>query len=78
MNEKERTLITSDDLVTDIILSDELPRMRQHLRVMADAYLLSEDEPHYRHNVFSTYMNLDNFLEKAELLRRKKDRAGIR
>jgi hypothetical protein len=58
--------VTPEQLISDIILSDEISTMRQHIRAMADSYLLSEDETDYRQKVFSTYMVLDTFLAKTE------------
>ena len=46
------------------------------LRAMADSYLLSEDENRYRHDVYSSYMSLDNLLEKIESELRKGRRAA--
>jgi hypothetical protein len=57
---------TPEELVKDIILSDELPRMRQHLREMADAFLLSDEDANYRREVYDTYANLDHFLARTE------------
>ena len=58
--------MTAEELVMDIIHSDELPVMRQHLREMADAFLLTDEDAEYRRKVFDTYANLDNFLAKTE------------
>jgi len=66
--------ITAEELVKDVILSDELPTMRQHLREMADAFLLTDEVGEYRHKVYCTYMNLDHFLAGAERLAKFQER----
>lgn len=66
MSEVKSTQITADDLVKDIIMSDQLPRMREHLREMADAFVLSDFDPVFRRTVYSTYYNLDHFLAQTE------------
>lgn len=66
MSEMKSTQITADDLVKDIIMSDQLPRMREHLREMADAFVLSDFDPVFRRTVYSTYYNLDHFLAQTE------------
>ena len=67
-------LITADKLVKDIIMSDELPTMRQHLREMADAFLLTDEDAETRRRVYDTYANLDHFLVKAEQYARSLER----
>lgn len=74
MSETINIQITADDLVKDIIMSDDLPTMRQHLRDMADAFLLSDEEGDFRKRVYSTYMNLDNFLARTEQYARQLER----
>lgn len=59
---------TAEGLLKDITTLSDLPVLRQHLRAMADSYLLSEDEAEYRKSVFESYIDLDNFLEKVESL----------
>lgn len=66
MSETENFQTTPEELVHDIILSDELPRMRQHLREMADAFLLSDEDANFRREVYATYANLDHFLARTE------------
>jgi hypothetical protein len=63
---EEEKVITPEDLVKDIIMSDQLPRMREHLREMADAFVLSDFDPTFRRLVYSTYYNLDHFLAQTE------------
>lgn len=64
----------ADQIIEDLILTDEMPRMRMHLRSMADSYLLAEDEASYRHNVWDTYKALDILLARIENLKRDKER----
>jgi hypothetical protein len=59
--------VTPEQLVADIILSDELPTMRQHLREMAEAFLLTDEDAETRHRVYGTYANLDRFLARTEV-----------
>jgi hypothetical protein len=66
MSETINIQITAEDLVKDIIMSDQLPRMREHLREMADAFVLSDFDPVFRRTVYSTYYNLDHFLAQTE------------
>jgi hypothetical protein len=60
--------LSPEEILNDVIHSDDPQRLRQHLRCMADAYLLTEDEAGYRHSVFATYMVLDAMLSKIEKL----------
>ena len=64
----------ADQIIEDLILTDEMPRMRMHLRSMADSYLLAEDEASYRHGVWGSYMALDILLARIENLKREKER----
>ena len=64
----------ADQIIEDLILTDEMPRMRMHLRSMADSYLLAEDEASYRHGVWDTYKALDILLARIENLKREKER----
>jgi hypothetical protein len=68
---------TSEQIVEGLLRADELPTMRQHLRVMADTYLLQEDESHYRRQVFESYMALDIMLKKVEMLSPKRERRDV-
>ena len=66
--------VAATEILHDITLSDEIKNMRQHLREMADYYLLeTEDSSSYKHSVYSTYMILDNFLTKVEEYRKKEE-----
>lgn len=58
--------ISAESIIQDLILTDDLKKMRCHLRDLADSYLLSEDDPAYRRSVYSTYMALDTLLLKIE------------
>lgn len=64
------------NLINTLLVVDDPTLLRQHLRAMADSYLLSEDENRYRHDVYSSYMALDNLLEKIEIELRKERRAA--
>lgn len=66
--------LTPDELVADIIKSDELPIMRQHLREMADAFLLTDEDAEYRRRVYCTYANLDHFLSRTESFVKSQER----
>lgn len=59
--------VTPEQLVADIILSDELPTMKQPLREMAEAFLLTDEDAETRHKVYGTYANLDHFLARTEV-----------
>ena len=60
--------ITAETILNDLVTTDEISRMRQHLRDMLDAYLLDEDDSKYRHDIYSTYMALDILLTRIENL----------
>ena len=54
--------ISANEVIERLIMSDDLTNMRQNLRAMADAYLLSEDDTRFRQEVYSTYQDLDRIL----------------
>lgn len=57
--------ISAEAIIYDLVSTDEIPRMRQHLRDMLDSYLLSEDEASFRRGIYGTYLALDNLLVKS-------------
>jgi hypothetical protein len=61
-------VITPESLLQDIMTLSDLSTLRQHLRAMADAYVLSDDEGTYRKPVYCSYIELDNFLVNVESL----------
>jgi hypothetical protein len=69
-------LLSPNKIIDDLILSDDLPKMRCHLREMADAYILSEDDPNYRRSVYATYQVLDILLSRVEKITNKDRRAA--
>lgn len=58
--------LTPDQLISDILLSDEPKKLRHDLREMMDVYLLEEDESKFRYSVYASFMGMDSFLEKLE------------
>ena len=62
--------VTPEQLISDILLSDEPLNLRQHLTDMAFAYMLDEDERKCKMDVFATYKVLDTFLSKVEKIAR--------
>jgi hypothetical protein len=65
---------TSDQIIKDLLLTDDITRMRQHLLSMAESYVLSEDEQKYRRDVYSTYKALDIMLSKVEKINAKSEK----
>ena len=50
------------EIIEGLLLTNEPNTLRNHLRMMIDSYLLSEDEAKYRDQVYNTYRNLDHAL----------------
>lgn len=67
-------IMDSDQIIDELLVTDEMPRLRMLLRSMADSYLLAEDEASYRHSVWDCYKALDTLLERVEQLKREKER----
>ena len=55
--------ISPEQILNDLLDTDEISRMRQHLRDMIDAYLLSEDEHDYPEQVYTTFQTIDELLK---------------
>lgn len=69
---------TAEEIITDLILSDNLLRMRCHLKEMMEAYLLDEDDRNFRNGALMTYKALDLLLVRAESLKCDKERRALR
>ena len=63
---------TPEEIIRDLVTTDETSRMRQHLRDMLDSYLLSEDESIFRKEIYGTYLALDTLLCKSDRLNKTK------
>jgi hypothetical protein len=68
---------TAEEIITDLILSDNLLRMRCHLKEMMEAYLLDEDDRNFRNGALMTYKALDLLLVRAESLKCDKERRAV-
>lgn len=60
--------ISAETILNDLLTTDEIARMRQHLRIMLDSYLLGEDDRRSREQVYGTYLAFDFMLCKSEYL----------
>jgi len=66
-NEANReSVATPEEIISRLISSGDLLEMRKHLREMIDTYLLLENEPKYRNDVYFTFVYLDNCLRSCE------------
>jgi len=66
--------ISAEQIIYDLVTTDEASRMRQHLRDMLDAFLLPEDESRERKEVYGTYLALDRLIQRSALIQER--RAG--
>jgi len=69
-------LLSPEQILNDLMISDDLPAMRNNLREMMEQYLLREDDARYRHAVFGTYKVLDILLSRVENINNKGRRAA--
>ena len=58
--------IAAETILNDLVTTDEISRMRQHLRDMLDAYLLSEDDQDSRREVYGSFLAFDYLLRNSE------------
>jgi len=65
-------IFTPQQIIEDLVTTDEASRMRDHLREMLDAYLLSEDDSRCRHEVYGTYLAIDGMMRRMELMDKRK------
>lgn len=63
---------TPQQIIEDLVTTDEASRMRDHLREMLDAYLLSEDDSRCRHEVYGTYLAIDRLIRRVELMEERR------
>ena len=62
------TAITAATILSDLLITDEVSRMRQHLRNMLDCYLLEEEDQNNRKQVYGTFLALDFMLVNSNSL----------
>jgi len=65
-------VISAEEILHDLLTTDEVSRMRQHLRDMLDAFLLSEDDQISRKEIYGTFQALDFMLRKFELMEERR------
>jgi len=63
--------ISADEILSDLLITDDISRMRQHLRQALDNYLLSEEELRIKKQVYSTFLALDVMLCKSESIKER-------
>ena len=66
MNKPSIGLLTPEQIISDLLLSDDMQNLRKDLRLMVDCYLLHEDERHYRKSVHASFLILDMMLAQVE------------
>ena len=66
MNKPTLGLLTPEQIISDLLLSDDMQNLRKDLRLMVDCYLLHEDERHYRKSVHASFLILDMILAQVE------------
>lgn len=64
--------ISAERILNDLLETDEIARMRQHLRDILDSYLLGEDDRNSREQVYGTYLAIDFMLRKSESLMKER------
>lgn len=62
------TAIMATTILNDLLITDDVSRMRQHLRNMLDCYLLEEEDRNNRRQVYGTFLALDFMLVKSNSL----------
>jgi len=59
--------ISAEEIIKKVFGSDFAEDLRTDLREMIDVYLLSEDEPEYRDQRYSSFMWIDSLLKDIQL-----------
>ena len=59
--------LTAEQILRDAVEIDDLCILRNHLRELADHYLLyTEDNPDDRQNIYASFMVLDTHLQRLQ------------
>lgn len=64
--------ISAERIINDLVSTNEVSRMREHLRELIDSYLLNEDDKKSRQEIYGTFLALDYTLRKSESISKER------